>query len=48
MSAAEYTELENRPLDELLTLPFWQLVNFMEACDRARRLIILQAMTPKK
>lgn len=44
MSAAEYTVLENRPLAELLTLPFWQLVKFMEACDRPRRLLILQAL----
>jgi len=48
MSAAEYTALETRSLADLLTLPFWQLVNYMEACDRPRRLIILQAMTPKK
>jgi hypothetical protein len=47
MSAAEYTALESRTLAELLALPFWQLVNFMEACDRPRRLMILQAMTPK-
>jgi hypothetical protein len=47
MSAAEYTALENRPLAELLALPFWKLISFLEACDRPRRLIILQAMTPK-
>lgn len=48
MSAAEYTVMESLPLAELITTPFWQLINYMERCDRARRLIILQAMTPKK
>jgi hypothetical protein len=48
MSAAEYTALESLPLADLLRRPFWQLINFMERCDRARRLVILQAMTPKQ
>lgn len=40
--------MESLPLADLIARPFWQLINYMEACDRARRLIILQAMTPKQ
>jgi hypothetical protein len=44
MSQAEYSALESLSLEQLRTLPFWQFMRFFEACDKARRLIILQSL----
>ncbi len=44
MSATEYNELSSKTLLELRDLPFWQFARFVEACDRPRRLIILQSL----
>ena len=46
MSQAEYSALESLSLEQLRTLPLWQFVRFFEACDKARRLIILQSLQP--
>lgn len=48
MSQAEYSAFETMPLEQLRALPFWQFVRFFEACDKARRLIIMQSLQPSK